>query len=99
MDRPFSIPFQVRQKYGVEANHAYSLMKCFEEKLDNGQPIRLVQIDGLFYMSFDDFVMLYSGCQLCPVGTKPIPNNEELEEDVGEEESKGFFSSMFGSFW
>ena len=57
------------------------------------------QNDGLFYMSFDDFVMLYSGCQLCPVGTKPIPNNEELEEDVGEEESKGFFSSMFGSFW
>ena len=44
MDWPFSIPFQVRQKYGVEANHAYSLMKCFEEKLDNGQAIRLVQI-------------------------------------------------------
>lgn len=34
----------MRQKYGVEANHAYSLMKCFEEKLDNGQAIRLVQI-------------------------------------------------------
>ena len=35
---------QVRQRTGVETNHAYSLMKCFEEKLDNGQAIRLVQI-------------------------------------------------------
>lgn len=68
--------------------------------VDEFEPLKVKnQNDGLFYMSFDDFVMLYSGCQLCPVGTKPIPNNEELEEDVGEEESKGFFSSMFGSFW
>jgi hypothetical protein len=68
--------------------------------IDEFEPLKVKnQNDGLFYMSFDDFVMLYSGCQLCPVGTKPIPNNEELEEDVGEEESKGFFSSMFGSFW
>ncbi len=106
--------------------------------MDNGQPIRLVQIrnpwgfaewkgdwadyskdtlpdcweknpdlkarlkvkcknDGLFYMAFDDFVKIYSGCQLCPVGTKPLPNNEELEDDVGEE--TGFFGKMFGSWW
>jgi len=130
---------QVRMDYGLEANHAYSLLKCFEEKMDNGQPIRLVQIrnpwgfaewkgdwadyskdtlpdcweknpdlkarlkvknknDGLFYMAFDDFVKIYSACQLCPVGTKPLPNNEELEDDMGEEE-KGFFGKMFGSWW
>lgn len=143
-DKPISTPemnSQVRLQYGVEANHAYSLLKCFEEKMDNGQPIRLVQIrnpwgfgewkgdwadyskenklpdcweknpelkarlkvrhqnDGLFYMSFEDWENLYTGCQLCPVGTKPMPSDEDLEEDLGEEESKGFFSSMFGSFW
>ena len=141
-DKPINTPEMasaVHQMYGLQANHAYSLLKCFEEKLDNGQAIRLVQIrnpwgfgewkgdwadyskdqlpdcweknpklkarlkvknqnDGFFYMSFEDFEKLYTGCQLCPVGDKPIPQDEELEEDLGEE-SKGFFSSMFGSLW
>ena len=68
-----------------------------------GAPLETLKVknqnDGLFYMSFADFEKLYTGCQLCPVGTKPLPNDEDLEEDVGEEESKGFLSSMFGSFW